>query len=76
VRRSAREQYPPRVIAPPRRNEEQEHPLAAFDNSQLFPLVSELARTEQAEMDRLLDPHNRLKQRDPLAGVLQEPTLG
>ena len=66
-------QYPPRVIIPRKDIAEDAHPLAEFDGA-MFPMVSELARNEQKEMDELFA--KKRNQRDPLQGVLQEPTLG
>ncbi len=74
-------QYPPQVIAPRKEIPEGEHPLAEFDGG-LFPIVAELARDDQKEMDRLIPrdeygrPKRRPNQRDPLAGVITEPILG
>ena len=77
-----RQQFPPRLRAERKdMPEEQTHPLAEFDGA-LFPLVNELSRTDQAEMDRLIprDPSGRVlprrRQADPLQGVLGEPILG
>lgn len=70
-----RQQFPPRVIAARRDIPKEEHPFAAFDN-EAFPMAEALARTEEADMKRIMDPRRRAKERDPLAGILQEPTLG
>ncbi len=77
----SRQQFPPRVIAPRKDIPEDAHPLAEFDGA-MFPLVSELARSEQKEMDQLIPrdemgrPRRRPDRRDPLAGILTEPILG
>jgi hypothetical protein len=76
-----RQQFPPQVIAPRKDIPEDAHPLADFDGAG-FPLVEELARTDEKEMNLLIPrdefgrPKKRPDRRDPLAGVLQEPTLG
>ena len=74
-------QYPPRVIAPRKEIPEDAHPLSEFDGA-MFPIVEELSRSEQKEMDQLIPrdengrPRKRPDRRDPLAGVLQESILG
>ena len=66
-------QYPPRTIAPRKEIAEDAHPLAEFDGAG-FQMEEALARDESKEMEQILN--RRKAQRDPLQGVLQEPTLG
>lgn len=76
-----RQQFPPQVIAPRKEIPEDSHPLSEFDGA-MFPLVSELSRSEAKEMNELIPrdengrPLRRPDRRDPLAGILSEPTLG
>ena len=76
-----RQQFPPKVIAPRKEIPEDANRYEEF-NAMGFVLVDQLARTEQKEMDQLIPrdengrPRRRPDRRDPLAGVLTEPTLG